>query len=64
MQNGPCGGVIDGKCETDSSKDCVWVLILEKLKKSGKEADILNNYFPPKKTAKLRAVKFEARKAR
>jgi ferredoxin len=64
MQNGPCGGVIDGKCETDSTKDCVWVLILEKLKKSGKEADILNNYFPPKKTAKLKAVKFEVKRAR
>lgn len=64
MLNGPCGGVIDGKCETDSSKDCVWVLILEKLKKSGKESDILSNYFPPKKTAKPRAVKFEVKKAR
>jgi hypothetical protein len=64
MLNGPCGGVLDGKCETDSSKDCVWVLILEKLKKSGKESEILNNYFPPKKTAKPKAVKFEVRKNR
>jgi hypothetical protein len=64
MQNGPCGGVIDGKCETDSTKDCVWVLILEKLKKTGRQSDIVNNYFPPKKTAKPRALKFEVKKAR
>lgn len=64
MQNGPCGGVIDGKCETDSAKDCVWVLILDKLKKSGKESDILNNYYPPKKTAKPKSVQNDARKAR
>ena len=62
LVNGPCGGVIDGKCETDSSKDCVWVLILDKLKKSGKEADILNNYFPPRKTAKPRNLKIERKR--
>jgi len=64
LVNGPCGGVIDGKCETDSSRDCVWVLILDKLKKSGREADILNNYFPPRRTAKPRNVKIDKRKAR
>ncbi len=64
MVNGPCGGVIDGKCETDQTRDCVWVLILDKLKKSGREADIVNNYFPPRKTAKPRQVKIDVRKAR
>jgi ferredoxin len=64
LVNGPCGGVIDGKCETDTTRDCAWVLILDKLKKSGKEADIINNYFPPRKTAKPRQVKFEARNKR
>lgn len=64
LVNGPCGGVIDGKCETDTARDCVWVLILDKLKKSGREADIIKNYFPPRKTAKPKQVKFEVKKAR
>jgi ferredoxin len=64
MVNGPCGGVIDGKCETDSSRDCVWALIFEKLKKYGKKNDIINNYFPPRKSAKPKQVKFESKKAR
>ncbi|MFH1878373.1 MAG: methylenetetrahydrofolate reductase C-terminal domain-containing protein [Candidatus Omnitrophota bacterium] len=34
--NGPCGGVIDGKCEVDRQKDCVWILIYKKLKETGK----------------------------
>jgi len=33
MLNGPCGGVHDGKCEVDRSKDCVWVLIHKSLSK-------------------------------
>ena len=64
LVNGPCGGVIDGKCETDTSKDCVWVLILDKLKKTGREKDIIDNYFPPRRTAKPRQVSAEARKHR
>jgi ferredoxin len=64
LLNGPCGGVIDGKCETDTTKDCVWVLILDKLKKTGREGEILNNYFPPRKTAKPRQVKIDIRKSR
>lgn len=30
--NGPCGGVIDGKCEINLDDDCVWVKIYEVLK--------------------------------
>ncbi len=26
--NGPCGGEINGKCETDKTRDCTWVLHL------------------------------------
>ncbi len=33
MLNGPCGGVHDGKCEVDRSKDCVWTLIYKSLLK-------------------------------
>ena len=32
LQNGPCGGSTDGKCEIDSEIDCAWHLIVERLK--------------------------------
>ncbi len=35
LRNGPCGGVNKGKCEVDSERDCVWVLIANKLKELG-----------------------------
>lgn len=35
MENGPCGGMTNGKCEVDRNKDCVWSLIYAELKKSG-----------------------------
>ncbi|MEW5822260.1 MAG: methylenetetrahydrofolate reductase C-terminal domain-containing protein [Cyanobacteriota bacterium] len=34
--NGPCGGSYSGKCEVDTTRDCAWVLIYNKLKKQGK----------------------------
>ncbi len=30
--NGPCGGTHDGKCEIGDDVDCVWTLIVERLK--------------------------------
>ena len=48
LVNGPCGGFVDGKCETDQTKDCAWVLIYEKLKKNGKLEKFLTQYIPPK----------------
>ena len=36
LQNGPCGGVNQGKCEVDSQKDCAWVLIYRELDKQHK----------------------------
>ncbi|MDR1696011.1 MAG: methylenetetrahydrofolate reductase C-terminal domain-containing protein [Endomicrobium sp.] len=48
LVNGPCGGFVNGKCETDQTKDCTWVLIYEKLKKNGKLDKFLNQYIPPK----------------
>ncbi len=33
--NGPCGGVYNGKCETDKERDCAWVLIYNRLKDLG-----------------------------
>ena len=35
LLNGPCGGVIKGKCEVDRERDCVWVLIYKELEKKG-----------------------------
>jgi len=32
MLNGPCGGSIDGKCEIDNEIDCVWDIIINRLK--------------------------------
>jgi hypothetical protein len=31
LLNGPCGGMMDGKCETDAEADCAWVLIHERV---------------------------------
>lgn len=37
LMNGPCGGVIDGKCEVGNYvRDCAWFLIWEKLRKFGR----------------------------
>ncbi|HQO34029.1 MAG TPA: methylenetetrahydrofolate reductase C-terminal domain-containing protein [bacterium] len=27
LRNGPCGGAMNGRCETDPTMPCVWVLI-------------------------------------
>ncbi len=48
LVNGPCGGFVNGKCETDQTKDCAWVLIFERLKKQDKTANFLKQYIKPK----------------
>ncbi len=35
LLNGPCGGVIKGKCEVDRERDCAWVLIYKELERKG-----------------------------
>ncbi|MHB9154106.1 MAG: methylenetetrahydrofolate reductase C-terminal domain-containing protein [Endomicrobiales bacterium] len=57
MANGPCGGVIDGKCEVDAERDCAWALIFEKLRKTGREKDVFGAYFPPRSFARPRSIK-------
>jgi hypothetical protein len=47
LLNGPCGGAEDGKCEIDPTKDCAWVLIIQRLEKAGK-LDLLKEIRPPK----------------
>jgi ferredoxin len=36
VMNGPCGGSTKGKCEIDKSLDCVWQLIIDRLKNLGR----------------------------
>ncbi|HRZ86594.1 MAG TPA: methylenetetrahydrofolate reductase C-terminal domain-containing protein [bacterium] len=35
LLHGPCGGMDDGKCELDKTRDCAWVRIYERLKEQG-----------------------------
>ena len=37
LLNGPCGGATDGKCEVNSTVDCAWVRIHERLEKRGEQ---------------------------
>jgi ferredoxin len=36
LLNGPCGGMQDGKCETDPDSECVWSQIYQRLQLLGK----------------------------
>ena len=45
--NGPCGGMKDGRCETDPELDCAWHLIYESLKKQGRQ-EVFTRTVPPK----------------
>ena len=51
LLNGPCGGQDKGKCEVDKDMDCVWVLIYDELKKTGRLAQ-LKEVRPPKDYSK------------
>ncbi|MGD8561326.1 MAG: methylenetetrahydrofolate reductase C-terminal domain-containing protein [Desulfarculaceae bacterium] len=46
MLNGPCGGTEDGRCETDSSRNCVWSLIYERLEGTGRLQNLLEVQAP------------------
>ncbi len=37
LQNGPCGGTKDGRCEIDPERACAWVLAFERLRELGKQ---------------------------
>ena len=53
LQNGPCGGSSEGKCEIDSEVDCAWHLIIERLKAMD-QLDNLRENTPPKDWASSR----------
>ncbi len=48
LLNGPCGGPKDGKCETDSEKDCAWVKIIERLEAQSR-LDSLTSIVSPRR---------------
>ena len=53
LLNGACGGTTkDGKCEIDKEKDCGWLLIYERLKKTGK-LENLNKIHAPRNFKKM-----------
>ncbi len=52
MQNGPCGGSVEGKCEVDARK-CVWDEILKRLKSLGR-LEVLMDIHEPKDHSKRR----------
>lgn len=47
MLNGPCGGSINGRCETDPERDCAWVLIHQRLESTGR-LENLSSTVPPR----------------
>ncbi len=48
LMNGPCGGMIDGKCEVGGYvRDCAWFLIWQRLKKFGR-MDLFRKVRPPR----------------
>ena len=46
LLNGPCGGPMNGKCETDPERDCAWVQIINRLTRQSR-LDILKTVVPP-----------------
>ena len=48
LMNGPCGGMVEGKCEVDDyTRDCGWVLIYNRLKEMGR-LDLFEKLRPPR----------------
>jgi len=48
LLNGPCGGMMNGKCEVGGYvRDCAWFLIWERLKKQGR-MEFFRKIRPPK----------------
>lgn len=53
LQNGPCGGTMDGQCEADQERSCSWVRIYERLEAAGR-LDLLTPPRPPLNHARFR----------
>ena len=52
LLNGPCGGMADGRCETDAEADCAWVRIHERLMTQG-GAEKLKKIVPAKDFSRM-----------
>jgi len=53
LMNGPCGGTNKGKCEISENVDCVWYLIVERMKKLG-TLEKLSEVLPPRNWSSAR----------
>lgn len=47
LLNGPCGGVVDGKCEVNVENPCAWIRIYNRLKAQGR-LHLMQKIRPPK----------------
>jgi len=47
LLNGPCGGMTDGRCETDPERECAWVAIYQRLEHLGR-LDNIRPIAPPR----------------
>ncbi len=54
LQNGPCGGAQNGKCEVVPDNDCAWHLVYERLAARG-DLDLLREPLPPKDWSKSKS---------
>jgi ferredoxin len=62
LLNGPCGGMSDGRCETDPEAECAWVRIHERLTAQG-STDRLGTIVPAKDfSRKLKPAKLKVEK--
>jgi len=57
LLNGPCGGTNNGKCEIDSSRDCGWVLIYNKMNAMG-QVDKFKEINSPKNHQKANNLRY------
>ncbi|OQX18793.1 MAG: hypothetical protein BWK76_06560 [Desulfobulbaceae bacterium A2] len=40
LMNGPCGGSMDGRCEINSTVDCVWQMIYDRMGRLGRQQEM------------------------
>lgn len=52
LLNGPCGGMDNGRCETDPEAECAWAQIFSRINNDGHEMN-LDRSVPPKNYAKI-----------
>lgn len=55
QRNGPCGGTREGKCEVDGYGECIWLRAYERLKRDGREEELLA-HAPVVQDQRLRAT--------